>query len=616
MYVSRLFHGISLPVLTGAIVTGFVLCTSFVLFSITQSELRANEVNMAIARQERAIKAAATIVSQKSQGVELVWSGDDKLERIVAGGLPDVNDHRLVNEITRVTEALATIFAYSEADNDFIRISTTVKKKDGSRAVGTKLGKSSAAYDPVMQGKAYYGEANILDIPYFTAYQPIFNKSGKITGVLFTGVAKASITAIADSVTNSIMRSSAILTITLAVLGFIIARWLISPLTLFAEMVRKANFSDCNCRIPFTERNNELGRIARAFEHFRNSITERTQKLDRLQKETAQSQEREQERLRHFEEATRGFRSSITAVVSALAGQVEQLKASAGTLSEAAETSTFEAANAASVSQSAADNSQAVSAATEELSFSIKDIAGQAHRTNAVVEVASKEAARTNQDVAGLASAAEEIGSIVAVIRGIADQTNLLALNASIEAARAGEHGRGFAVVADEVSKLADRSSASTKEIEALIKESVKNVTHGVNMAKGSQEVMEKIRVASQKVRDVINGLTDSMAQQVNAVKEMTAALGNVTEMSQNISAATEEQTTTARQVSGAVESVSEVTQSAASAAEQMSAATEQLAGLAQELQRMVAQFKISAEDVKAAQFAATNAPALSSSAA
>jgi methyl-accepting chemotaxis protein len=48
--------------------------------------------------------------------------------------------------------------------------------------------------------------------------------------------------------------------------------------------------------------------------------------------------------------------------------------------------------------------------------------------------------------------------------------------------------------VADEVSKLADRSSSSTKEIEALIKESVKNVTHGVNMARGSQEVMEKIR--------------------------------------------------------------------------------------------------------------------------
>jgi len=215
------------------------------------------------------------------------------------------------------------------------------------------------------------------------------------------------------------------------------------------------------------------------------------------------------------------------------------------------------------------------------------------------VQNASEGAKAVSEVVEGInliAGSSEKIGGIITVISDIADQTNLLALNASIEAARAGEHGRGFAVVADEVSKLAERSSSSTKEIEGLIRESVRNVTRGVETAMGSQAAMEQIRAASQKVQEMIAGLSQSMTQQVGAVKELAKALENVAEMSQSISAATAEQTTNARQVSTAVENVNDVTQGAASAAEQMSASTLQLSRLAQELQGMAARFQVRSE--------------------
>ena len=297
-----------------------------------------------------------------------------------------------------------------------------------------------------------------------------------------------------------------------------------------------------------------------------------------------------------------------------VASSSEEISASAQKLADGSQSqaSTLEETSASveeltsSVDQ-VAENAQSQSSAVEQGSTSMSQVQksidevsgnlnGISDLARASVAGAMDGAKAVQQVVAGInliAASSEKIGGIVDVISDIADQTNLLALNASIEAARAGEHGRGFAVVADEVSKLADRSAASTKEIESLIKESVKNVDEGVKTALSAQTMMEQIRVGAQTANEMVGSLSESMSQQVAAVKQLSTALTNVSEMSQSISAATEEQTTNAKQVATAVENVNDLTQSAASAAEEMSSATEQLSTLAQELQRLMAQFKI-----------------------
>ena len=323
--------------------------------------------------------------------------------------------------------------------------------------------------------------------------------------------------------------------------------------------------------------------------------------------------------------------ASLNAMATNVSSMIHAVQRSSEQLASSSEQITSSAQKLAEGAQSQASTLEQTSASVEELTASVDQVAEHAQSQSAAVEQGARSMAQVQksiedvskhlEEIAALASksvedardgakavsevvdginliagSSEKIGGIVTVISDIADQTNLLALNASIEAARAGEHGRGFAVVADEVSKLADRSSSSTKEIESLIKESVRNVTKGVETARGSQTAMEQIRAASQKVQDMIAGLSESMTQQVGAVKELSRALENVSEMSQSISAATEEQTTNAKQVSVAVENVNDVTQNAASSAEEMSAATAQLSRLAQELQTMAAKFKVRTE--------------------
>jgi methyl-accepting chemotaxis protein len=228
-----------------------------------------------------------------------------------------------------------------------------------------------------------------------------------------------------------------------------------------------------------------------------------------------------------------------------------------------------------------------------ESSAHLSQIAALAQRSVENAVQGAKAVTEVMEGIGRIADSSEKIGGIITVISGIAEQTNLLSLNAAIEAARAGEHGRGFAVVAAEVSKLADRSAASTKEIESLIKESMRRVSEGVATARGSQEAMERIREASQQVNDMIHGVAQSMERQVAMTRGLAVALENMQEMSRSISSAAGEQSENTRQVAQAVENVNGITQSAAASAEEMSTATEQLAVMAQELQKMMEGFTV-----------------------
>jgi hypothetical protein len=81
----------------------------------------------------------------------------------------------------------ATLFA--KGGDEYIRVSTSVPKPDGSgRAVGTVL--AGPALESIKVGKSYYGEVPILGTPYITGYEPIMDSSGAQIGVYYVGYKK------------------------------------------------------------------------------------------------------------------------------------------------------------------------------------------------------------------------------------------------------------------------------------------------------------------------------------------------------------------------------------------------------------------------------------------
>jgi methyl-accepting chemotaxis protein len=306
-------------------------------------------------------------------------------------------------------------------------------------------------------------------------------------------------------------------------IAFRLGRGIVAPLDATCEVMDQLTKGNLALDVPFTDRNNEIGRMARSLQIFKDHLAE----SDRLRTEQETAKLRAADDRRSvLGRIADDFERSIGSVIQGTATAANALQSSAVAMSTIVAGTTDQSAKVATAAEQTARNVQTVSASAEQLSSSIQEISRQVTQSSSIARDAVDQATRTDAMVQRLVDASQKIGEVMALIQTIAGQTNLLALNATIESARAGDAGRGFAVVASEVKALSGQTARATEDITSQIQ-----------------------------------AIRDATGSTVEAIREIGTTIGQMNAITATISAAVEQQGTATQEIARSVQQAAQGTQ-------------------------------------------------------
>ncbi|NVZ19140.1 methyl-accepting chemotaxis protein [Pseudomonas costantinii] len=548
------------------------------------------------------------------------------------------NDFDEVDEFKDTSGGVATVFVRN--GEDFIRVSTSLTKQDGSRAIGTALDHQHPAYQRLLAGQSYVGRAVLFERSYMTQYTPVRDSAGKVIAVLFVGF---DYTDAQKAQFDNLKRFRIGQTGSLALLDEQ-KHWLVPPAGVQALDQAVPVMLDL-AKTPgegrfWSDKSEDFYSVSVPFEGGPWAVVATMPKSEiravtwavgirlvigsvlamllavgaavwllRSKLQPLSDLVRQAEALGAGDLSARlsvsshdeigQLARSFNQMGEALSTMVSHIRKAAEEVNSRAQALSGLSGGAYEGMEQQSGEITSMAGAVEEFSATSLNIADNMGNTERLAQenaqqtrigrTSMQEASSSLEHIATalnstatvintLGQRSQEIGGIVGVITSIAEQTNLLALNAAIEAARAGEQGRGFAVVADEVRNLASRTRQATDEISGMIQSIQQETGNAISTMEHGNVLMQE---GLSRNADVASALARIDEQSRSAGQQFAA-----------ITTATQEQSSTANVLSSNLQSIALANSEQREVVSNLAITAKELETLAADLRHEVDRFR------------------------
>ena len=623
-----------------------IMVTILAYSASTYLSLRGQAVGQAIAQQHADLKTAATVYEKRLSGSVLTWSEDDgSIVSFTTYSIPNFYDTGAVDSVTRVTGGETIVFSLDEA-GQFIAKSTSFEAEaEGERITDFVLDPDSPAATTLASGEAYHGEMRVEGTTYNAAAYPIYKLDGTLLGAFWVGKGVALADAAANAALPGLAAMAGVLLVVMGVIGLLASRLLTRPIPRLAQTMNAIAAGDYAVEVPFVERGNEIGAMARAVEVFRENGQRVSQMTEAEAARIVADQEDRQRMMGELQDAfgvvvdaaaagdfgrrvnvefpdpeLNMLSSSVNNLVATFERGVSEVGSVLGALANTDLTCRMEGDYEGALAQLKSD--------TNAVADKLSEVVGQLRATSGTLKTATSEilsgandlSERTTKQAATIEETSAAMEQLAATVLSNAERAQDASQRSSVVTRTAEEGGQVMADATGAMEKITS-SSGKISNIIGMIDDiafqtnllalnaSVEAARAG-EAGKGFAVVAVEVRRLAQSAAQAsseVKALIEQSAEEVKGGSRLVAdaatkldaileAARASNELMHSIANESREQASSIEEVNTAVRTMDEMTQHNAALVEEMNAAIEQTEAQATQLDRIVDVFQVDAQ--------------------